>query len=104
MIPYIHLNLHFWQPQIPTFGLMLWLALAVGAVVLAPVCCYRSAGSTAGSSGGGGGDGIDPLPPSRPRGGIPLPDAEQSGARVRDHVRPKLRDASPRRPAREPTR
>src|ERR1700739_2835698 len=32
MIPYIHLNLHFWHPEIPTFGLMLWLA-AVGAAL-----------------------------------------------------------------------
>jgi hypothetical protein len=40
-----------------------------------------------------------PTPPS-PLGGIPLPDAEPSSARVRDH-RPPRRAARPRRPARE---
>lgn len=34
MIPYIHLNLHFWHFDIPTFGLMLWLAAVVGAFVV----------------------------------------------------------------------
>jgi hypothetical protein len=38
-------------------------------------------------------------PPPSPIGGIPLPDAEQSSARVRDH-RPPRREARPRRPAR----
>ena len=47
-----------------------------------------------------------PRPPSgQPRGGIPLPDAEQSRVRLRDHTR--LADRLPkrvRRPAREPER
>ncbi len=34
MIPYIHLNLHFWHPEIPTFGLMLWLATVAAAIVM----------------------------------------------------------------------
>ena len=34
MLPYIHLNLHFWHPEVPTFGLMLWLAAVVAAVVM----------------------------------------------------------------------
>jgi phosphatidylglycerol:prolipoprotein diacylglycerol transferase len=34
MIPYIHLNLHFWHPEIPTFGLMLWLAAVAAAFVM----------------------------------------------------------------------
>jgi len=34
MIPYIHLNLHFWHPEIPTFGLMLWLAAVTAAFVM----------------------------------------------------------------------
>jgi hypothetical protein len=44
-------------------------------------------------------------PSGRPRGGIPLPDAEQSRVRLRDHR--KLPDVLPgreRRPAREPSR
>ncbi len=34
MIPYIHLNLLFWHPNVPTFGLMLWLAAVAGAFVV----------------------------------------------------------------------
>ncbi|HUA50401.1 MAG TPA: hypothetical protein VMA77_34535 [Solirubrobacteraceae bacterium] len=59
-----------------------------------------------GSDGGGGrGPGRPPLPPEPPRGGIPLPDAEQSRIRLRDHR--KLSEQLPRpqrRPAREPDR
>lgn len=34
MLPYIHLNLLFWHPNVPTFGLMLWLAAVAGAFVV----------------------------------------------------------------------
>ena len=34
MFPYIHLNLLFWHPNVPTFGLMLWLAAVAGAFVV----------------------------------------------------------------------
>jgi phosphatidylglycerol:prolipoprotein diacylglycerol transferase len=34
MLPYIHINLHFWQLNLPTFGLMLWLAAVAAAVVM----------------------------------------------------------------------
>lgn len=34
MIPYIHLHLYFWNPEIPTFGLMLWLAAVTAAFVM----------------------------------------------------------------------
>jgi hypothetical protein len=59
-----------------------------------------------GSDDGRGNDRRRPRQPSdRPRGGIPLPDAEQSRVRLRDHRR--LSDQLPRRirrPAHEPTR
>jgi hypothetical protein len=59
-----------------------------------------------GSDDGRGNDRRRPRHPSdRPRGGIPLPDAEQSRIRLRDHRR--LADELPRparRPAREPDR
>jgi hypothetical protein len=59
-----------------------------------------------GSDDGRGNDRRRPRRPSdRPRGGIPLPDAEQSRIRLRDHRR--LADRLPRRvrrPAREPAR
>jgi phosphatidylglycerol:prolipoprotein diacylglycerol transferase len=34
MFPYIHLNLLIWHPNVPTFGLMLWLAAVAGAFVV----------------------------------------------------------------------
>ncbi|MDR3772722.1 MAG: prolipoprotein diacylglyceryl transferase [Terracidiphilus sp.] len=34
MLPYIHLNLHFWRPDLPTFGLMLWLAAVAAAFLM----------------------------------------------------------------------
>jgi phosphatidylglycerol:prolipoprotein diacylglycerol transferase len=34
MLPYIHLNLHFWHWNLPTFGLMLWLAAVAAAFVM----------------------------------------------------------------------
>ena len=34
MLPYLHLNLLFWHPNIPTFGLMLWLAAVAAAYVV----------------------------------------------------------------------
>jgi hypothetical protein len=44
-------------------------------------------------------------PSDRPRGGIPLPDAEQSRVRLRDHTKLADRIDRPlRRPAREPDR
>jgi hypothetical protein len=58
-------------------------------------------------SDGGWGRGPDPplMPPDKPRGGIPLPDAEPAGIRLRDHR--TLGERLPkreRRPAREPER
>ncbi len=59
-----------------------------------------------GSDGGWGrGPDLPPKPPVPPRGGIPLPDAEQALIRLRDHR--KLSERLPnrvRRPAREPER
>jgi phosphatidylglycerol:prolipoprotein diacylglycerol transferase len=34
MLPYIHLNLYFWHKDLPTFGLMLWLAIVTAAFVM----------------------------------------------------------------------
>jgi hypothetical protein len=58
-------------------------------------------------SDGGWGRGPDhkPSPPASPRGGVPLPDAEQARIRLRDHR--KLSELLPkreRRPVREPDR
>ena len=55
--------------------------------------------------GGGGNDRLPSRPKPKPTGGIPLPDADQSRARLRGHE--KLRDARPRplrRPAAPPAR
>lgn len=34
MLPYLHLNLYIWHPDIPTFGLMLWLAAVAAAFIM----------------------------------------------------------------------
>ena len=43
--------------------------------------------------GGGGNDRLPSTPKPRPTGGVPLPDAEPAGTRLRDHS--KLRDSLP---------
>jgi hypothetical protein len=55
--------------------------------------------------GWGRGPKVPPSPPEPPRGGIPLPDAQPAGIRLREHGR--LGDRLPpreRRPTREPDR
>ena len=68
----------------------------------------RPPGPADSDGGGGGGGGSGPreptVPPGAPRGGIPLPDADQSRERLRDHDRRRRRRLTPRRPAREPDR
>jgi phosphatidylglycerol:prolipoprotein diacylglycerol transferase len=34
MLPFIHINLYFWQRNQPTFGLMMWLAALVAAFIM----------------------------------------------------------------------
>jgi hypothetical protein len=83
-----------------------WL-LVIPALILVPILLYRPAGPPPGPSGDDdGGARPEPSPPAPPRpdGGIPLPDAEQSRTRVRDHSRPRLTERGPRRPTREPSR
>jgi hypothetical protein len=85
---------------------MIWLFCAM---LLAPAVLFRDSGSSSDpgdgdGGGGGGGPPRSPSPPIRPRGGIPLPDAAQARARVRDHTRPKLRRLGPRRSTRQPER
>lgn len=74
------------------------------ALILVPALLFRGSQSSSDSSDDGGGDGAGPREPPLPNpgaGGIPLPDAEQSRERIRDHVRPK-RQWWRRRVAREP--
>jgi hypothetical protein len=91
-----------------TVAIRIWIAFTVLALVTAPFVWYRSPGRFPGSSDsdGPGGPGPDQPPPSSPspRGDVPLWDAEQALARVRDHNRPRLIDSRRRRPAREPAR
>jgi hypothetical protein len=86
------------------------LALACAAVLIVHAA---KTGPTVGwrAPGGGSDDGPGnsrpgpPAPPTRPGGGLPLPDAEPARVRLRDHRR--LADLTPprdRRPAREPVR
>lgn len=95
---------------------MLWIAgvhlLGLGCVALLMLPALKD--NPVGPDRRSDGDGDDgwgrgpKLPPSRPeppRGGIPLPDAEPAGIRLRDHRR--LGERLPRRerrPVREPER
>jgi len=63
-----------------------------------------SPGPSDSDGGGGSGPGPPPMWPDRPRGGIPLPDADQAHTRARDHHSPKWDGWRRRRPAREPQR
>jgi hypothetical protein len=84
--------------------------LVIAAIMLARRVFFPGWESPPGSSdndgGGGGGSGPrePPAPSGAPSGGLPLPDAEQSPHRVRDHNRPERRRLRLRRPAREPER
>ena len=86
------------------------VVLVIAAIMLARRLFFPGWDSPPGPSdndgGGGGGSGPrePPAPPGAPRGGMPLPDAEQSRQRVRDHDRPDRRRLRPRRPSREPER
>jgi hypothetical protein len=85
---------------------MIWV---MSALVLTPAILFPPSGHSPGPPGGDDGGGDDPPdsrdpPPSAPRGGLPLPDAERSRGRVRDHDRFGRRRVPLRRPAHEPER
>lgn len=88
--------------------LSLLFFVGVIALMFVPRLLYRRADPSPGpsESDGGGGSGPGPSPPSpaAPRGGIPLPDADQARTRARDHHSPKLHDRKRRGPAHEPRR
>jgi hypothetical protein len=88
-----------------TTGPRLAVACALSLVV-GPALLFRSSSSRPEDGGGGGGPGPDPSPdPIGPSdGGIALPDADQSAARLRDHSGGGRRERKPRRAAREPDR
>jgi hypothetical protein len=85
---------------------MIWV---MSALVLTPAILFPPSGHSPGPPGGDDGGGNDPPdspdpPPSAPRSGLPLPDAERSRGRVRDHDRSGRRRVPLRRPAHEPER
>lgn len=89
-----------------TVGVLIWVGLAWGILLLVPswFVLFRGWGFDPGSAdddheGPPGPEDRRPTPPS-PIGGIPLPDAEPSSARVRDHRLPR-RATHRRRPVRE---
>src|ERR1700683_1708533 len=96
-------------------AVMLWIAgvhligLVCVALLLYPALKDNPVGADRRSDEGGDGGGPGPSPPpplpAPPRGGIPLPDAQPAGIRLREHGR--LSDRLPareRRPRREPVR
>lgn len=97
-------------PESVSATLLLTLVfLTIPGVMLVPMLLYRRPGGSPDSSdddgGGGGGPGPPrPARPPRPRGGVPLPDAEQARVRIREHGRRLTGGRRTRRPAREPGR
>jgi hypothetical protein len=95
---------------------LLWIAgvhlLGLGCIAVllfpalrddAPNNARRSDGES--DDGWGRGPKLPPMPPTPPRGGIPLLDAEQSRIRLREPGRlSELVPRRDRRPVREPTR
>lgn len=97
-------NLSWISESVAKTLLLVSMAWFFCALILVPALLFRESESSSGSSDDGGGNGAgprEPPPPEPGAGGIPLPDAEQSRERVRDHVRPK-RQWWRRRAAREP--
>jgi hypothetical protein len=93
------------QSALPVgLAIRLWLLPTVVGLTLGPVLWYRSPGRSDSGGNGGSGPGRRSPQPNGPLGGVPLLDAEQALARVRDHNRPRLVDSGPRRRAREPER
>jgi hypothetical protein len=86
-------------------GPILVVACAMTLIFL-PLLLYRASGAAPGDSedGNDSGPGPPPGPPPPPHGGIPLPDAEQSRARLRDHTRGERRGRKARRTSRKPER
>ncbi|MCW3065648.1 MAG: hypothetical protein JWN32_2820 [Solirubrobacterales bacterium] len=87
--------------------LMLVLAcvLLIGAVRAKPAAAWQERPPDEGDDGGS--DRLRPTPPTRPRGGIPIPLPDAVPARVRLREPARLADLLPgreRRPAREPER
>jgi len=85
--------------------------LLIMAVLLGPACLPRSVlypdhGAPSdcrdADDGGGGTPPGPPVPPTAPRGGIPLPDADPTRIRVRGHLRRDLVPTRKRRATREP--
>jgi len=89
-------------------GLVLLVAvlfLVLPGVMLAPAVLFKDARSSSDGDGGRGSGPDDPQPePEPPRGGVPLPDAEQAAARARDHNRPWRVRRPSRRSSPEPER
>ena len=87
--------------------LTLLFFLGVIALMFVPGLLYRRSDRSPGpseSDGGGAGPGPPRPAPDGPRGGVPLPDADQARTRARDHHTPKLDDRKRRRPGHEPRR
>jgi len=93
--------------QVGKGSLLVCMIWVMCSLVLAPAILFPESGPSSDPPPGGGGGDDPPDPttgPSGPRGGIPLPDADQSRERIRDHDRPGRRRVRLRRPAREPER
>jgi hypothetical protein len=92
-------------PEQTSIVAFVFMVLCSPALLLVPSVLYGPPDTAPGDAdhGGGSDPGQPPSPPDRPRGDLPLPDAEPGRWRVRDHRRDLLH-ARPRRSAPEPER
>jgi hypothetical protein len=100
---------HLFSERLAGFLMLVAFAWFFSSLIIVPALLFRDdsgPGSSSDDDGGGAGP-QEPPSPDRGPGAIPLPDAEQSRERVRDHVRRKpqwLRRRSAREPRKTPLR
>ncbi len=83
-----------------------WLMLMAAFIVVPAVSCLGPdslPGASEEDDGGGSGPDRPPVSPDPPNGGVPLPDADPSRTRLRDHGSPRIRYVTRWR-SREPER
>lgn len=104
LLPSLVLFVALVAPQVAVA--LAWLML-MAAFIVVPVLSCQGPDPRRGPSdlddGGGSGPDRPPVSPEPPDGGVPLPDADPSRTRLRDHGSPKIRSVTRWR-SREPER
>jgi hypothetical protein len=93
------------EPHVGGFNVLgaAYLALVIAVIFIPMLVCRGSSSNDDDDGRDDGHGGESPPPPPRPTGpsdGVPLPDAQPSRVRLRDHAR--ISDGRPRRTRRSP--